>query len=229
NAISKPVYDQRSGELREPELVVPTGLVIAHGLHTLASPALIDLFDLTLYLEPDEQLRHAWQTQRDVAQQRATARQLEAQHSQHERDAVRFIRPQRTSADMVVHFFWDEAVSKAAGAAFGVRLVQRHRATRLDLTEALGAFQQQPATVRQQFGVQDDDGNQADMIELDASLTSADAAALEAYIWREMPELPPLPPKQIGQVHVGRELRRSPTLALVQLLVAHQLVQAGKA
>lgn len=228
--ISKPIYDYRSGMLRGPELVVATGLVIAHGMFTLATPELAELFDLTVYLETDEPLRSQWKMQRDLAQRGYTLEQVEADYHLHERDAPRFIYPQRRHADLVVRFFLPTTSELPADTVqLSARVTQRCHLARLDLGDlrAYEAQQQQPR-FRQRYDVLDDDGCNADIIEIDGDIGADEAAALQVLIRDYLPGLPFTQPNQIGSVIVKNEERHSDTLALVQILVAYHLLHARR-
>ncbi|WKW11632.1 hypothetical protein Strain138_000887 [Pseudogemmatithrix spongiicola] len=72
--VFKPVVDRTSGDFSAPEFVHPTALIVAHGLHGLASPELRALWDVSVFLDS------------------GTA----------DAEAQRFILPQRDRADLVV-------------------------------------------------------------------------------------------------------------------------------
>jgi phosphoribulokinase len=66
--IRKPVYDHANGTFGEPELVEPKPIVVIRGLFPLFTPELRNAFDVSVWLDPDEQLKYHWKIQRDVAQ-----------------------------------------------------------------------------------------------------------------------------------------------------------------
>jgi len=72
--VFKPVVDRSSGGFSTPEFVHPAPIIVAHGLHGLASPELRALWDVSVFLE------------------NGTA----------DAEAQRFVLPQRDRADLVV-------------------------------------------------------------------------------------------------------------------------------
>ncbi|WP_241683916.1 phosphoribulokinase [Actinomadura sp. J1-007] len=65
--ILKPVYDHATGRLVRPELVQPKDFVIVEGLLPLHTRLARACFDITVYLDPPEPLRHSWKVGRDCA------------------------------------------------------------------------------------------------------------------------------------------------------------------
>lgn len=60
------VYDHSTGCFAEPEEVEPRQIVIIGGLLPFFTQELRDVFDLKVYLDPDEELKRAWKIQRDA-------------------------------------------------------------------------------------------------------------------------------------------------------------------
>lgn len=232
-SIRKPVYDHRTGTLRGPELVVATGLIVVHGLLTLATPELKSMFDLSVYLDPHPSLLHQWRLRRDVTHRGYTRTQVEASIAESQHDAEQYIRPQRRLADLVIRFFPNTAAASSMAntcpCQFNVHITLRHSVARLDLDNILGRDAQgELPHLRWRRNSIDEDGREADTLEIDADISSTEAAALENLLWEDMPELRPLQPHELGNLRVGHEQYHSDTLALAQLLVVYQLVHAGK-
>ncbi len=102
--ILKPVYDHHTGQLTRPELVTPREFVIVEGLlplHTRLSSA---CFDVTVYLNPPEDIRRGWKIKRDTGQRGYTREQVLAELDRREPESEAFIRPQRSHADIMVRF-----------------------------------------------------------------------------------------------------------------------------
>jgi phosphoribulokinase len=102
--IRAPVYDHATGSFRDPRPVDPGEVVIVEGLLALATPALRDRFDVSVYLEPEEELRHRWKIHRDCQERGYDIRAVVDDLRSREADADRFVRPQRHFADIVIHF-----------------------------------------------------------------------------------------------------------------------------
>lgn len=101
--IRAPVYDHATGCFRDPRPVDPGDVVIVEGLLALATPALRERFDVSVYLEPEEELRHRWKIHRDCEERGYDIRAVVDDLRCREADADRFVRPQRRFADIVIH------------------------------------------------------------------------------------------------------------------------------
>ncbi len=217
--ISKPIYDHNSGTLRGPELVAATDLVIAYGLLTLTTLELIRLFDLTVYLDPTDDLHWHWKLQRDVARRGYTPAQVHAQRPKRDRDAMRYLRPQRHLADLVIRFFAPENVAahQIDPRQLGVQVTQRHKPGRPGLRAALEAIgadgvAAQTFLVLQQ-GIRDEDGVIADQL-----IYTPTNEQWYAHPYRD----------QLGHFLLSDTNYFSEALALAQLLVIYQLEQVQR-
>jgi phosphoribulokinase len=221
--ISKPVYDHRTGLRRHPELVVATGLVIAYGMLTLTPPNAADLFDLTIYLDPDESLRRAWRLERDVRERGYSPAEVVAREPARERDAARFIHCQRPLASTVLRV--RPAAAGPAGA-LDTELIIRHgvEAHPLDPVCADLAAATYPA-LRIDRDIIDQDGREGDRITIASSLTPATAAQVADLVWSYLPGAIRVPLEQIGQTRAGSTAHHDPALALVQLFIVGGLVR----
>ncbi|MFV9503435.1 MAG: uridine kinase [Oscillochloridaceae bacterium umkhey_bin13] len=216
--IRKPVYDHRSGTLRGPEMVAATGLVVAYGMLTLTPVGVTDLFDLTVYLEPDAQLRQVWRLERDVTERGYTAEQVRERQAMRERDGTRFVQIQRAQADLVVRFH-------AAPADLDIELLLRDApgAARLAPTlTALAAAQIPGLAVN--TTITDEDGRRGAQLLIRADI-SADAAIVAAdLIGNYRPGLNSTSLARLGQIRSRNTLRHSLPLALTQLMIVARLV-----
>ncbi len=102
--ILKPVYDHSNGTLARPEYIVPREFVIMEGLLGFSTPGMRDCFDIKVFLDPPEDLRHQWKIKRDTAKRGYQPEQAAEDIKKREPDSRDFIRPQRASADVVVRF-----------------------------------------------------------------------------------------------------------------------------
>jgi phosphoribulokinase len=113
--IRAPVYDHATGCFRDPRPVDSGEVVIVEGLLALATPALRERFDVSVYLEPEEELRHRWKIHRDCEERGYDIRAVVDDLRCRETDADRFVRPQRRFADIVIH------VADPSADPFGAR------------------------------------------------------------------------------------------------------------
>jgi phosphoribulokinase len=65
-------------------------------------------FDVKVYLDPPEQLRHEWKVMRDTAKRGYNRQQVLAAIESREEDSEAFIRPQKKYADIIVRFYPDD-------------------------------------------------------------------------------------------------------------------------
>lgn len=215
--IRKPVYDHRTGTLRGPETVVATGLIVAYGMLTLTPPEAQDLFDLTVYLEPDAQLRQAWRLTRDVNERGYTPEQVRERQLMRERDSNRFVQVQRPRADLVVRFH-------AAPSGLDIELVLREPTKSQPLRPALQLLAAaQIAGLAVNTTVRDEDGLTAAQILIRADI-SADAAIDAADQLSTLhPGLGAASLARLGQIRTRNTLSHSLPLALAQLLLVARL------
>ncbi|MGQ9925470.1 MAG: uridine kinase [Chloroflexaceae bacterium] len=221
--INKPVYDHRTGLRRDPELVAATGLVIAYGMLTLTPPSVADLFDLTIYLDPDESLRRAWRLERDVRERGYSPAEVVAREPARERDAARFIHCQRPLASTVLRV--RPAATGPAGA-LDTELIIRHgvEAHPLDPVCADLAAAPYPG-LRIDRDIVDEDGREGDRITIESTLTPATAGRVADLVWSYLPGAIRVPLEQIGQTRAGSTAHHDPALALVQLFIVGGLVR----
>ncbi len=221
--ITKPVYDHRIGVLRDPELVVATGLVIAYGMLTLTPPNITELFDLTIYLDPEESLRRAWRLERDVRERGYSPAEVVALEPARERDAARFIHPQRPLATTVLRV---RPAASGRADALDTELIIRHGVDLhpLDPICADLAGATYPG-LRIERDILDEDGREGDRITIESTLTPATAAEVADLVWSHLPGTTRVPLEQIGQTRAGSTAHHDPGLALVQLFIVGGLVR----
>lgn len=220
--IRKPVYDHRSGTLRGPETVAATGLVVAYGMLALTPPARPELFDLTVYLEPDASMRHAWRLERDVRERGYTSAEVLALRAARERDAARFIAVQRPRADLLVRFHGAPGGDRASLAA---ELSFRRGAQADALAPALARLSAEPLPgLTLARAVVDDDGRLADRLTIDPAIDAATLERAVALIAADLGELQPRALERLGEIRGPDQTRRSSSLALTQLLIVRRLV-----
>jgi phosphoribulokinase len=82
--------------------VDPGEVVILEVLLVLGTRALVERFDVSVYLDTEEELRHRWKIHRDCEERGYDIRAVVDDLRSREADAERFVRPQREVADFVV-------------------------------------------------------------------------------------------------------------------------------
>jgi phosphoribulokinase len=214
--IDKPVYNHVTGDFDARQQLEAAPFVIAEGLLGLATPRLREPAHVKVFLDPPEELRERWKLQRDSVLRGYTREQARAELARRRPDAAEFIQPQRGWADIVVRFF-----PNGHADLLNARLVLRPSLIYPDFTPVL-ARQGDPPALRLRVGR--DDGRLTEIFEIDAGLSAAQAAAIEELIWARLPGLRHLRPAQLAAGQERAELRQSHALALVQLLIAYQLL-----
>jgi len=225
NPIMKPVYDHSDGTFGPSEEILPKEVVIVQGLHPFLVPGVRGLFDLNVWLDPDEELKHGWKVQRDVAKRGYTPEQVHAEIAAREPDLAAYIAPQRRFADLIVRFHRPET-SGPDDEHLSVRIIERATLPRLNLAgilpEPCGGF----------CVTQGEDEDET-VLEIDGSIDPTVVRRLEARIWEHFDarhqDLRHLAPDQFGDFTDG-VLRKhhSDPLALVQLLLVHRILSAKK-
>jgi uridine kinase len=94
-------YDHSTGRMTHPASVKSRDIIIASGLHALYLPVLQELYDVSVYLDMDENLRRYLKIQRDVQARGHAPETVLASLDRREPDAERFIRPQKGHADII--------------------------------------------------------------------------------------------------------------------------------
>ncbi|MBI3779885.1 MAG: phosphoribulokinase [candidate division NC10 bacterium] len=232
--IVKPVYDHSTGTFAEPEEVEPKPIVIIGGLFPFFTQELRDVFDLKVYLDPDEELKRSWKIQRDAGKRGYTIEQVMKEIEARQEDIRKHIEPQKEYADIIIRFYAPNGPGQPQdNAHLNVRLFlsQNLPKTGLDelLQEAMGR------KTRRAVRLVDEDyyGQPFHTLEMDGSIHPQTAGALEQRIWSHllspMKSLQDLAPEQLGTFAEEGSSRHSDPLALVQLLLIYYLLQAREA
>jgi phosphoribulokinase len=224
--ILKPVYDHSTGTLVRPQYVKPERFVIVEGLLGFHSPVIRQFYDVKVFLEPPETLRRVWKIRRDTAKRGYTVDQVLDELEKREADSRDFLRPQRQHADIVVQFYPPEGVpAEQANGHLNVRLILRPTIPHPDMSYLCDA-QDQSGGVRLLLGR--DTGRPVDILEIDGSVTSEQAAYLEETIWRHLPGVDPIAADQFGIYQDRGVMRHSDPLALTQLLLTFHLLRESE-
>jgi phosphoribulokinase len=222
--ILKPVYDHANGTLVRPEYVMPRQFVIVEGLLGFSTTALRQFYDVKVFLSPPEEMRRIWKLRRDTAKRGYTAGQVLAELERREADSRDFIRTQRVYADIVVKFYPPEGMEPdQQGANLNVRLVLRPTIPHPDLSYLVNGNGDAGTGIRLLLGR--DEGRPVDFLEIDGDVAAQHAGELENAIWQHLPDLRPVSDDQFGAYQDRSTMRRSPPLALTQLLIAFHLLR----
>ena len=223
--IFKPVYDHTDGTFGPPEFITPGPVVLIHGLHGLYTPELRRHWDLSVYLDPDPQLRIDWKIKRDVSRRGYTRAEVEKQLDERRNDSEAFIVPQREYADMVITFYPPADYAQTQDATrLNVRVTLRHPVPLPDLEDAIAAAERQNGTaaLRLKRGA-----SGTDVLEISGHISNAATQAVEDRMWDHMPSAKHLRSDRLGVFQDGPVTRRSNPLAVTQLVLTYYLVKAS--
>ncbi len=94
-------YNHENGKMTHPYQVKSNDFIIACGLHALYLPTLRNCYDLTIYLDIDENLRRHFKIKRDVHTRGHSLEKVLLSLNEREDDSKKFIRPQSQHADLI--------------------------------------------------------------------------------------------------------------------------------
>ncbi|MGQ0576008.1 MAG: phosphoribulokinase [Pseudonocardia sp.] len=250
--VLKPVYDHSTGLLARPELVEPADFVVVEGLLPLHSRLSRACFDVTVYLDPPEQVRRAWKVARDTRTRGYTAEQVHAELVRREAESEAFVRPQRDHADVVVSFAPVPGRADPPGTPLSAELMLRPTLRQPDLAgilappphecargigllpwpspeqvavaEAVRCEQHAPGRALHHKLGRDADGRPVDLLHVHGYVAAARSREVQRAIWESLGERGDAP-DVLGRIGPGV---RSEALAVTQLLLLHQLLDAAR-
>jgi phosphoribulokinase len=215
--ILKPVYRHKDGTFGPPVFVQPERFTIIEGLLGYYLSDMRDVYDVRVFLSPPEELRRKWKVQRDCTRRGYTTDEVLAELDRREADSEAFIRPQRRYADMVVSFRTSEG--EAAGD-------QTHLEAELTLCDGLPHPDLSPFINGEPDGLILLERGGERVLRIPGRMDPDHAMAIEEAIWARMHFATHLRARRLGEFTIGTDLRRSESLALVQLLILYHVVTA---
>jgi phosphoribulokinase len=217
--ILKPVYDHDTGTLGRPEYVEPREFVIVEGLLPLHTEVSRACFDITVFLDPPEEIRIAWKLRRDTKKRGYTEEQVRAELEKREPESAEFIRPQRAHADIVVRFSPIEERGEGPTDPLSAYLLLRPTVSHPDLTSILTDDVREAMHLKLRRDV---DGKPVDSVHTHSYADREETSKVEQAIWEELGVEEPVP-DCLGQI--DSETRDEP-LALTQLILLYHLIQS---
>jgi phosphoribulokinase len=220
-AIDKPIYDHTDGTFKGPEHLEPKEIVVVQGLFPLYTRALRSLFDVTVWLDPETEIKAAWKIQRDTLQRGYSEAEVLAEMERRVPDVEAYINPQAKSADLTVTFYRPaDYATKRDPAKLSARIRKGGRFRALDYSE----FESSSTSIRQNEHTSAL-GFPETTIELDGHIERSVALAVEDKIWSHMDSHKHLRPENLGEFKDAEgNSKTSYSLALAQLLIARRVV-----
>lgn len=215
--VLKPVYDHSTGELTRPELVEPAEVVIVEGLLPLHTKLSRACFDVTVYLDPPEEIRRGWKVARDTGARGYAEEQVLAELERREPESEAYIRPQRGNADIVVRFAPIESRDDPADTPLSATVSMRPTIAHPDLSGVL-----QPGLSRAMHLKleRDADGRPVESLHVHGYAPREESVAVEKAIWTALGEPERDTPECLGRIGDSR----SEPLTIAQLLLLYHLI-----
>jgi phosphoribulokinase len=217
--ILKPVYDHSTGRLVRPVLVEPRDFVIVEGLLPLHTKLARACFDITVYLDPPEEIRRNWKLQRDCAERGYRPEQVLRELDRREPDSAAYIRPQRQWADICVRFAPIAGRGTPDGTPLSAEILLRPTVQHPDLSGVLTDDDRRTLHLKL---IRDSDRRPVDALHVHGYAPREDARIVEKAIWAQLSMDAPMP-ETLGVLADGR---RSEPLAIAQLLLVWHLYEA---
>ena len=220
--ILKPVYDHRTGRLTRPELVEPREFVLVEGLLPLHSKLARACFDISIYLDPPEEIRRQWKVKRDTDKRGNRPEAVLAEIERREPESAEFIRPQRAHADIVVRFAPVASRDDPPGTPLSAELMLRPAINHPDLSRVLADGEQRAIHLKL---TRDSDGRPVETLHIHGYAPREESLVVEKTIWARLGGDAGDVPAMLG--NLGGDVRSEP-LAITQLLLLYHLLDPSR-
>jgi phosphoribulokinase len=219
--ILKPVYNHSHGTLERPVLVEPREFVIVEGLLPLHTRLARACFDITVFLDPPEEIRQAWKVKRDCTQRGYEPEQVIADLERREPDSVAYIRPQRAFADIVVSFGPIAERQQMADDPLSATVLLRPTIPHPNMSSVLTDDHRQAVHLKL---LRDRDGKPVDALHIHGYAPKSISDEIASEVWSRLGVPEPVPPS-LGQIEPGIH---SGPLAITQLILLYHLLIARR-
>ena len=104
-SILRKFYDHDLGQFTKPQKVFPSKIVIFEGLHPFYISAKRNLFDLKIFIAPEESLRLHWKISRDTEERGYTKEKVLKQLEFRQSDSEKYIQSQASFSDIKLSYY----------------------------------------------------------------------------------------------------------------------------
>ena len=215
--ILKPVYKHADGTFGPPEYIRPKAFAVVEGLLGYHTEGLRDSYDVRVYLAPPEDLRRKWKVKRDTSKRGYTEEGVLEDLEKREPDSAQFIRPQERYGDLVIKFMESESGDPDN---LDAQVILRDTLPHPDLS---------PFLDKSDRGITLIEEGPDPYVRIPGNVKHEHAEEIQESIWEALHFASHLRSERLGEFSVGDEVKRSDSLALVQLLVLYHLVTARAA
>ncbi|HEV7824688.1 MAG TPA: phosphoribulokinase [Mycobacteriales bacterium] len=219
--ILKPVYDHSSGELVRPEIVEPKEFIIIEGLLPLFTKLSRACFEVTVFLNPPEEIRRVWKVARDTSKRGYSEQQVLTELDQREPESEEFIRPQQSFADLVVRFAPIPGRTDPPETPLSAELMLRPTIRHPDLTGVLAPSMQRAMHLKL---TRDSDGRPVDTLHVHGYVPLEESRTVQKAIWSALGHEGEAP-SCLGELSPGK---RSEPMTVTQLLLLYHLLDAAR-
>lgn len=139
-------YDHNSGKMTRPINVNNNDIIITSGLHALYSNALLEKYDVKIFLDMEEDLRRYLKINRDVIHRGHTLEKVMNSIEARENDRNKYIIPQKGNADIIIKIMpgkklnLNEAALKEPDNNFKLEIIIKTSASLENIVKTLISF-----------------------------------------------------------------------------------------
>jgi phosphoribulokinase len=199
--------------------VEPREFVIVEGLLPLFTKLSRACFEVTVFLNPPEDIRRAWKVARDTSKRGYEEAQVAAELEAREPESAEFIRPQQNFADIVVRFAPIPGRDDPPGTPLSAELMLRPTIRHPDLTGVLAPSMQRAIHLKL---TRDSDGRPVDTLHVHGYVPIEESRTVQKAIWSALGRTGE-PPSSLGELSPGK---RSEPMTITQLLLLYHLLDA---
>lgn len=109
-SIQRRDYDHSTGKFTSAIKLKAKDYILLSGLHTFYLPKMRKLVDLKIFIDTDPYLQAYWKMHRDINGRGYTKEKVLVQMEERSSDAVKYIKPQKDYADLIVNYFVDGCI-----------------------------------------------------------------------------------------------------------------------
>lgn len=102
-SIKRRSYDHGSGKFTIPSKIKSKRVIIYEGLHPFYLSDMKNSFDISFFIQPDEELRRKWKIERDTKERGYSKEKILNQLKDREKDSLEYIQSQSEKADVLVN------------------------------------------------------------------------------------------------------------------------------